>query len=126
MAGIGFSIFFIFIGQVSPQAIFWPLVISRVSSLVLLFLVVWVRKDKVTPKKAHLPLVICTGVFDTAGNIFYALASSYGRLDVSAVVGSLYPGVTVLLAWLVLKEKLTGRQWLGVIAALVSLVLISI
>jgi drug/metabolite transporter (DMT)-like permease len=126
LAGVGFSIFFIFLDRVSPEVVFWPLISSRAASLVVMFLAVWVRKDRGVPAKPQIPLVVFTGIFDTGGNIFYALASSYGRLDVSAVVGSLYPGVTVLLAWFVLKERLTFKQWLGVGTALASLVLISI
>jgi len=61
-----------------------------------------------------------------AGNVLYILAAQTGRMDIAAVLGSLYPGATVALAWMVLKEKISGSQWLGIIAALMAIVMISV
>jgi len=71
-------------------------------------------------------VVILAGLFNTGGAILFALASEAGRLDVATILSSLSPAVTVLLACTLLKEQLAPRQWLGVMAALVAIIFISI
>ena len=72
------------------------------------------------------PYIALNAVLDIGGNSFYILAGQTGRLDVAAVLSSLYPGTTVLLAWLILKEKINWVQWLGILAALVAIALMTI
>lgn len=69
---------------------------------------------------------ILAGVLDTAGNLGYTLAAHTGRLDLAAMVSSLYPGFTILLAALILRERPTGRQTVGMAVALASVVLLSL
>ena len=69
---------------------------------------------------AHLKLTNAT--MDVSGNLFFILASQVGRLDISAVLSSLYPGTTVILAWIFLKEKISGTQALGIVLALIAIV----
>jgi drug/metabolite transporter (DMT)-like permease len=66
------------------------------------------------------------GIFDTLGNSLYMLAALAGRLDVAAVLSSLYPGATMLLAVWLLKERTTRSQAAGMALALVAVALIAI
>ena len=125
-AGLGFGLFFIFIDQVSSQAIFWPLVAARGASVACLLLVLRLRGELRKPVKSQVGLLVLVGLFDAAGNTFFALATRMGRLDIAAVLSSLYPAATVMLAWFFLKEHLTATQWTGVIIAAASLALISL
>ncbi len=126
VAGVGFGLFFVLIDQASVRAVFWPIVAARASSLVLMVIVARLIREPPLPGRQHLPLVMLAGVLDTAGNGFFALAARAGRLDVASVLSSLYPASTVVLAWLILKERLTGWQLVGVAATLAAIVLITI
>jgi uncharacterized membrane protein len=76
--------------------------------------------------KSAWTFLILNGVFDIAGNTFFILSGQSGRLDVASVLSSLFSGVTVMLAWIFLKERLTRGQWIGVLSALVAIVLMTI
>ena len=125
LAGIGFGIFFICIDHVSQTAILWPLVAVRITSILTVLCFILTRQKIEWPQVKQMPMIAFIGIGDTAGNVFFAMATRLGRLDISAVVASLYPAVTVLLAWFILKERLIRRQWIGVGATLCALVLIS-
>lgn len=125
LAGTGFGAFLILIDRVSEEALFWPLVTSRSASVVALALVMALLRLKGVPAARQLPLAALSGVFNTAGNLCYALAARLGRMDAAAVLSSLGPAATVLLARLFLKESISRQQWLGVAAALAAVVLIT-
>jgi drug/metabolite transporter (DMT)-like permease len=126
LAGLGFGSFFILISRVSHGAIFWPLAAARLSSLLFLLSVILIRRQKVLPKKSVWPIVFLAGALDVAGNVFFVLATHTGRLDVAAMLSSLYPAVTVLLATTILKERVTRLQTIGIVVALVAIPLISV
>ena len=125
-AGLGFGLFFITIDLISETAVLWPLAAARVAGVGVLLVFIALFGPVEMPGRSVLPVILIAGIFDTSGNTFFALASQAGRLDIASITSSLYPAGTVLLAWFILKEKLAPRQWMGVAAALVAIVLISI
>jgi drug/metabolite transporter (DMT)-like permease len=65
------------------------------------------------------------GLLDTSANGFFAFATTYGLLSLAAIIGSLYPVVTVVLAYRLLHERIARHQQVGVVAALAGVALIS-
>ncbi len=125
IGGCGFGGFLILIAQVHANAIFWPLSAARAASLaVQVGLALWTRRFD-PPAPNVLPLIILAGLMDAGGNAFFVFAEQAGRLDVAGVLSSLYPATTVLLAVLILKEKLTRMRLLGVLLTLVAVPLIA-
>lgn len=126
IAGSGFGLFFIFFGLASTESVFWPLLAARFTSILLLFIVVLLRRRESLPALSQMPLIVLAGLFDTGGNAFFALSAQIGRLDISAVLSSLYPATTVLLAALILKERIEFRQRVGLALAVVAMALIAL
>ena len=128
LAGIGFGSYFILMHEAtSTGATVWPMVASRsggillISAYMLIARVSWKVEDT-----SAWPLLTLNGLLDILGNIFFILAGQTGRLDVAAVLSSLFPGATVMLAWIFLKERLTRNQWIGIGSALIAIVLMTI
>ncbi len=125
LSGIGFGLFFILIDAATQTSVLWPLVGTRCVSLLLMSTLFLAISNAHVPKRSQLPFIVLAGICDIMGNMFFALATNIGRLDISAMLSSLFPAATVTLAWFFLKEKLNRWQWLGVAVAFVALVLIS-
>ncbi len=126
LAGVGFGVFLILLHQAGDTAVFWPLVSARLASLLMLVTVATFSRQKRVPEMGLLPIIALAGALDAGGNAFYVLAGQAGRLDVASVLSSLYPASTVLLAWLILKERIVFRQRIGIAVALAAIVLIAI
>jgi drug/metabolite transporter (DMT)-like permease len=124
-AGVAFGIFFLCLHQASLTSVLFPLIAVRIVSISSILVLVCIARQKIilTPKSL-LPIVL-SGFLDTLGNGAFALASRFGRVDVAAVIGSLYPGSTVLLAWILLKEQINPKQLIGLIIALIAIILIT-
>ena len=126
VAGLGFGFFFILIDRANDLAIYWPLVSARLFSVSFLFFILFIMKKSIKPISGQWKFIGITGILDAGGILFFSLAAHLGRLDISAVLGSLYPAATVFLAWFFLKERLGKKQWIGVAGAFFALILISI
>jgi drug/metabolite transporter (DMT)-like permease len=125
VAGIGFSGFLLFIKLAGSEAVFWPLVSARAASVLLMTAIIVVSRNTWKPSRVAVPYVLLAGILDSGANALYVAAAQRGRLDVAAVLSSLYPASTVILARLVLKERLSGLQSAGMAAALIAVSLIA-
>ena len=125
LAGIGFGLFFVLIDTATQVSVLWPLVGTRCVSLVMMSILFLASSNAHVPQKSQFTFIALAGICDVMGNMFFALATNIGRLDISAMLSSLFPAATITLAWFFLKEKLNRHQWLGVAVALVALFLIS-
>jgi drug/metabolite transporter (DMT)-like permease len=126
VAALGFGTFFVGVARASDTAdVTWVILISRSCSLVLIAVAALVVRPELPRDAAALWPLAAVGVLDLGANGLYAVATTEGLLSIVAVLGSLYPAVTVVLARLVLAERLTRTQGLGVFATLLGVVAIS-
>ena len=126
LAGVGFGLYFVIIHEATRESTLWPMVVSRSAGMLLMTVFLLVRRDswKVTP--SAWPLIAVNGFLDVGGNLLYILASRLGRFDVAAILSSLFPASTVLLAALVLKERVSRPQMFGIALALIAIILLTI
>lgn len=125
-AGMAFALLFIFIDRMSDTALFWPLAAARMASISWIGVFVLAARHRwERPRPGPLVVMLLTGIFDTVGNVFFVLATHAGRLDVSTMLSSLYPAATVFLAWIIIGERFSARQWTGIVAALLALAFIA-
>jgi uncharacterized membrane protein len=124
--GVCFAFFFIFFDLASETAVYWPVVGARVASITCIILFIVIRRKWERPLRHVLPFIILTGIADAAGNAFFSLATSFGRLALAAVLGSLYPATTVLLAQYFLHERLTRPQSVGAVLAITAVMLLTV
>ena len=123
-AGLAFSLFFVAISQVSPEAGFWPLVTMRASSLVLLGIVFAARTEAPALPAGARRLALLSGGY-TLANLTYLLAVQIGPFGLVTVAASFYPAVPVLLALCVGKERIRGRRMAGMALSVAALALIT-
>lgn len=128
LAGIGFGSYFVLMHYATRDisATYWPIIASRVLGTVFMLLVVLGRRENIAIPRAAWTVVFLNGILDVSGNFFYILALRAGRLDISAILSSLYPGSTVILAWFILKERLSRSQWIGIACVLLAIILFTI
>jgi drug/metabolite transporter (DMT)-like permease len=124
-AGLGFGCFIVIIGRASGGAVYWPLVAARVASLSVMSTIAVAGRQALGLVRRALTPIALAGLFDAGGNAFLVMAAHAGRLDVAAVLSSLYPAATVLLAWQILKERITRWQLAGLLTALCAIVAIT-
>ena len=124
LAGSSFGLFFVFLDRTGNDAGVWPLVGSRISSLVLVGLALLLLRRPVKPPAGTIGAMALAGVLDVAANVFYLVSTRFGLLTLVAVLTSMYPAVTVLMARVFLDERLIKKQLAGLALAGAAIVMI--
>ncbi|NOT25153.1 MAG: DMT family transporter [Acidobacteria bacterium] len=123
-AGVAIGLFFLALARAQPAAGMWPLVCARLGSVVLFGVLAIGTGQSLRLPRPVLKLAVAAGVLDMCANALYLVASQGGPLSVIVTLASLYPASTVLLARIVLGERLNAWQLSGVMCALVAIALI--
>jgi len=127
IAGLGFSIFFIALSDTHDAAGLWPLVVARVVSIPAAAVVARLAVGSVVPgERRSKYLAAYTGISEMLANVLLLAALRRGPLAVVSIFGSLYPVSTVVLAWLILRERIGRSQVVRVVLAAASLVLVAV
>jgi drug/metabolite transporter (DMT)-like permease len=123
-AGAGFGAQLILFKMGAEGGVIWALTSGRIAGAAAILLTVLVARPQGGWRGFWLAGII-SGTLDTVGNLFYMMASQTGRLDVAAVICSMYPAGTIALAGLILREKPTKRQLVGMGLAMGAVALLS-
>ena len=124
VSGVAIGIFLVFLERTGPSAGLWPLIAARVVSVTFFTMAGLMSREKLMPRRESMPIVIGCGVLDILANILYLLAVRRGLLSIVATLTSLYPASTIILARIVLRERLRLLQQAGVACAAVAIMLI--
>ena len=126
VAGAGFGVLFIGLNRAGSGSDLWPVVIAQVAGLAFVSLVGVARGQFRLPGRRASWLAVLTGVIGAGGTLCFFVATHDGLLAVTAVITSLYPASTILLARLLLSERITRIRIVGLALAGASVALIAI
>lgn len=121
-AGLGFGFFFVALDKVGSGSGIWPVVSARGVSILVVVAALLATRTRPSLTRSNAPTTLGAGVFDTLANVLILLANRYGLLSIVAVVSSLYPAATVVLAQAVLHERFTRLHAAASVAALGAVV----
>jgi len=124
LAALGFGSYFVLSDSAADASVLWLLALSRVLAPPALLLFARTRGLPMPRRRAAAALVVA-GTLDVSATGLYGLANIHGALAVVAVVGSLYPLTTLVLARVMLGERIRPVQRIGVAAALVGVAMIA-
>jgi drug/metabolite transporter (DMT)-like permease len=125
LAGLGFGGLLIFLSLAAGDSGIWGLLPARIAGSVVMLAIVARTPGKLFPARGSLLPAIGAGLLVTLGNGFFIIATTEGSLAVVSVLSAMFPAATVVLAWLVLGERLTRQRRLGLVLALVAVGLVA-
>jgi drug/metabolite transporter (DMT)-like permease len=126
-SGVSFGLFFLLIRNAGESGAVWPVAAGRIGELATVLVAAAVLRPSLRGVRGGIPLAAITaGVIDVVANLCYVAATRTGAFGLAVVLASLYPGVTVLLARIVLGERLRWIQRLGLALAAIGILLVTI
>ena len=125
LAGLGFGAFFVAVSRSSPAAGIWPLMAARTASLLAFAGALAVSRQPFKVARPGIAPALLAGAADMGANILFLVASQSGMLSLVAIVTSLYPAPTVLLARVFMHQRIPPARIAGLVLALVGIGLIS-
>ncbi len=125
VAAVAFGLLLVALGEASEGDALWGTLSMRTTSFSLLVLTALLLRPSFALGERDLPVLLLIGVLDTLGNALFAVATTKSLLSLVAVLGQLYPVVTVLLARVLLGERLSGSQGAGVVSTFAGVALIT-
>jgi drug/metabolite transporter (DMT)-like permease len=128
-SGAMFGLFFLFFRSAGASSVLWPVAVARVAGTLVALaacLVARVRPAWSGGGREILPMALASGVIDASANVCYVLATRMGLFGIAVVITSLYPGITVLLARLILGERMRWVQRAGLVLAGLGVILVTV
>jgi drug/metabolite transporter (DMT)-like permease len=125
LAGVAFGVQLILFKMASSGGALWTMTAARGAGVAAMLIALLAMPPK-GQWRGFWQMGLLAGSLDTLGNLFYIQAARYGRLDVAALVCSLYPACTILLAAIFLREWPSRRQFAGIALALAAVALLSV
>jgi len=128
-AGAMFGLFFVSLRNAGSSGVFWPVATARLANCAVVVAVAVLAGARPVGREAGarvLVAAVASGVLDASANLCYLLATRAGLLGIAAVLTSLYPGITVLLARVVLGERMHAVQRAGLLLAAVGVMLVTL
>lgn len=125
VAALGFGSFVVAIDLAADEGVPWAVLVARATALVLVLSAALVTTTSLRAPGRMLPMLLAIGVFDTGANVLVALATTQGAAGIVAVLSALYPIVTIVLARVVLGERLSVARRTGGAVALTGAALVA-
>lgn len=125
LAGVGFGLLFAFLGQVGDEGGLYPLALSQVTSILSVILTAVVLRQSWVPRERAAWNAVVMGPLGVVAQGAFLYAIQHGLLSVVSVISSLYPASTVLLAAVILRERVQRWQGVGLVLAALAVALVA-
>ena len=117
LAALGFGLYFVGIDAGADESASWAVVAARITAVSLGAVVALASSRSLRAPRSMLPMLVAVGLIDTSANVLVAAATTYGAAGIVAVLSSLYPIVTMVLAWIIVGERLGATKRAGGVVA---------